>query len=128
MSAKKSIKSSIPDSIPLTEEQKKLPEVKALLKKLKEEQEKAEASKKIQPIVDFASKTLGESFKNFSAVASYVNKLTGETGRAKRITDEVKTKIDALIGEGKKDGDIAKALKLTYPQVYNYRKKKAKSK
>ena len=111
---------AIPDNIVLTSEQKKLPEVKALFKVLKEEREKAETEKKLMPIVEFANKSLSQSFKTWAQMVKHVEKITEGTKRAERLSPEQKTKIDALSSSDKTHKQIATEVKCKTSQVSTY--------
>jgi hypothetical protein len=121
MSAKKITKPAIPDSIPLTEEQKKFPEVKALLKKLKEDQEKADIEKKLTPICDFAGKTLSQTFKSWGQMVKFVEKMTKGSVGGGRLTKEQKDKITELLKTDKGNSEIAKEVKCKATQVSSLR-------
>jgi hypothetical protein len=129
MSAKKSSnkpKSEIPDSIELNEEQKKWPEAKALHARMKKESKRREIETQLNPILEEAGKKLGVKFSSLSALVKYVENKKGSGTRAKRLTDEQKTKIDQMKVEKKTAKEIADAVgcKESQVNVYWYNKDK----
>lgn len=116
----------IPSSIVLTEDQKRLPEVKALIKRLEEENKKKEIESKLTPIIEFAAKTLGVEFRTFDALAKYVGNKTESVSRAKRLSGEQKKMIDEMKADKKTHREIATLAKCKETQVnaYVYSKKK----
>ncbi len=128
MSAKKSIKPAIPDTIILTDGQKNLPEVKALLRRLKEEQEKLEMEKKLTPIFEFAAKTLGQTFKSWNQMVRFVEKLDKGSSRNGRITKEQKERVIELLRTDKGNAEIAKEVGCKVTQVSSLRTRLKNSK
>lgn len=119
MSAKKTKKVEIPETITLTPEVMKLPLAKQFLKQIEAAKEKAELETKLAPVVEAASKALGQDFTSFKQVVRYVAKLTGDNVVAGKrgLTDEQKDRVKALTKEGKKPKDIATELGCKPSQV-----------
>ncbi len=128
MSAKKTAKPELPNTITLTDAQKSLPEVKALLRRLKQEQEKIEMEKKLTPIVEFAGKTLGQSFKSWNQMVRFVEKLDKGSGRGGRITNDQKEKVIELLRTDKGNAEIAKEVGCKVTQVSSLRNRLKNSK
>jgi hypothetical protein len=122
MSAKKTTKTpTVPDTIILTEAEKGWKEVKALLKKREEVKRKAEVTAKLPEVLAQASKTFGKEFKTLKALVNFVEKKFATNGgdkRAKKLTDDQKTKIRELGKEGKAAKEIATDVGCTAAQVY----------
>jgi hypothetical protein len=122
MSAKKSDKPSIiPESIVITEEDKKLPEYKALLRRKEELKKKAEMAAKLPEVLKVAGEKFDKEFKTLNAFVNFVAKLEGKKGgkgkRAKKLTDEQKAQIRQLKTEGKTAAEIKKAVGCSTAQV-----------
>lgn len=121
MSAKKSTKTtSIPDTITLTAEEKKLPELKQLLKRREELKRKADICAKMPEVLAHAGKVFGKTFKTIKGLANYEAKMMGRRGkkakRAPRLTDAQKAQIRGLKDQ-KTHAEIAKELNVSVGQV-----------
>ena len=122
MCAKKQTKPApvVTENIVITPDLQKLPEAKALIKKMAELKEKDEIETKLKPIVKLANETFGQEFKSFAAYVKHVEKITGGSQRATRLTDDQKKQIDDLAAKKTPQKDIAKAVDCKPTQVSSY--------
>jgi hypothetical protein len=122
MCAKKSNKpSTTPETLVLTEKEMKLPEAKALLKRIEELKQQEEINSRLPKVLEFAGTTFGKQFKTFKGFVTFVTKLGGKTQirgkQSPRLTDEQRVKIRELKKEGKTHPEIAAAVGCSVPQV-----------
>jgi len=121
MCAKKQNKPApITEDVVIPPKFQKLPEAKALIKRMAEEKERDEIETKLKPIVKLANETFTEEFKSFAAFVKHVEKITGGSQRATRLTEEKKKKIDELAAEKTPQKEIAKIVDCKVTQVSSY--------
>lgn len=98
-------------------------EIKQLVRKATEIAQRERMDELLKPSLDLANKALGKNFKNYKTLAKYILD-SSNGGASTRLTEENKSKMDAMLTEGKlTPKEIAATLGLKPTQVYNYKVK-----